>query len=596
MNKKLILLFSIFFISFIFISNIEEKKVYAENSLKSYLNDFDIPDDIMQEIYYIDSNNTRGVILGTIASKVAAKGIITVATSVAAAEVSNPGIISRIFTNVLTNLPQYYQMLINGTQVGVAFILSLMGYDISDMVEDENVRYEIEYDSKLFQPHHFEKYGLEWLMNIPFDYTESWDFPKKSLITGSVNNFEMGTRYYDWQHKHGRGFTISTGMVFPDVDYSLNISNYYYEYQYGWMGLRIQHVYSFPNTNIELVVEGTKRLSENQMDNGVITDILYKLTGISNAGSDVIYVGGLDSNFTNSAQSDTSYWTTETFKFIQSVKKYLNIDLIMPQHQSSSKPYLPGRLFDLSLVGNGTYSHGYKKPFTKFPEYIEIPEPLKNPELEPSKVEEILKPLLPLKVPTVTRPEHGEHFPKPKPPNEIKPEIKPPQAPSQFPGFVPYPQPMPDIELKPSIDPEPLPPINPDPIPPPVIDPTGFINKLIDGFKKLFVPQTFPKFKEDIIDSIKDKMPIIDQIGEIKDFGSTVSLDKTKLRIPFIDRFVINGTSFDYSVNSEIVLNEEYEKRVDYFRNAIKYVMYLIYLIGAIKFLAPKITITDSGD
>ncbi len=463
--KKILSFFLIFFICIGFL--IPQKEVKAN----APLTDIEIPEEIIFEVMEIAKQEK--VIIAPVIAEIACKGIIAAGTYVSTVEASNPGITVRVVNHILANLPSYFQMLVTGSQVGLAFLVKWMKGDITELVEDENVRYEIEYDASVFQAHHFEKYGLEWILEIPNDYTRNWKFPKKQLISGLTNNFEMSSRYYPYQHKHGFGLTVFSGMVFPDVDYSLFMRSYYYEYEYGWTGLRIQHTYSFPDTDIQIVVEGTKRLSPNQMDNGILTDILFKLVGVKNPGKDVIQVGGMNDFFTNAAQSSDSYWVAQTNKFINSVKKYLDIDLIMPV-ASGKNPYYPGRLFDLSMVGEGLYSHGYVKPLTRVPVYIpnELPDSISNPEIEIEKLPEVLNPVVP------TLPKPGivelpiETFPKPKPPNEIYPDIELPNAPQKFPGFTEYPKPMPDIELKPNnpnpdngVLPEPEPEPEPDPEP-----------------------------------------------------------------------------------------------------------------------------------
>lgn len=446
--KKILSFFLIFFICIGFL--IPQKVVKAN----APFTDIEIPEEIISEVMEIAKQER--VVIAPVVAEIACKGIIAAGTYVSTVEASNPGVTLRVVNHILANLPAYFQMLVTGSQVGLAYLVKWMRGDITELVEDENVRYEIEHDASVFQAHHFEKYGLKWILDIPHDYTNTWNFPNKKLVMDVVNNFDYSYRRYPVQHKHGYGFSIYSGMVFPEeVDYSLSIKSYYYEYEYGWTGLRIQHVYSFPDTDIQIVAEGTKRLSPNQMNNYILTNIMFRLTGIKDPVEDIIQVGSINQSFSNSAQSSSSFWVERTNGFIQSVKKYLDIDLKMPVAETKN-PYYPGRLFDLSMVGEGVYAHGYYKPLTKVPAYIpnELPDSISDPDIEIEKLPEILNPVI------TTLPKPGvvelpvEILPKPKPPNEIYPDIKLPNAPHEFPGFTEYPKPMPDIELKP---------INPNP-------------------------------------------------------------------------------------------------------------------------------------
>lgn len=156
---------------------------------------------------------------------------------------------------------------------------------------------------------------------------------------------------------------------------------------------------------------------------------------------------------------------------------------------------------------------------------------------------------------------------------------------------VPFPEIPPDLVIKPVPETDP----NPDPNPEPNPDPstpwewvikwmTDFWEKLkqllIDVLKFVFVPDTWEEFVKDLDDTLKDKMPFIDQINDLKD---TIHFSgDERLIIPFIRGTYI--TLPDYFENNRIV-----------FRNMLSAIMHVLFLVGLIKRFIPRFVVTDAG-
>lgn len=458
----------------------------------------------------------------------------------------------------------------------------------------------------------------------------------------SFMNLSSGSIFEPWRNIVSYPYTKYTWTSSP---YLIKLNRAAYEsYNYGWTGYYFDFTISIPNVDDKIRIECVKRLSTNQITNGLVTNVNYSLVHPDGTVTSAypFATGNLD-NIGSGSALGTSVLTSFIKENILPVLRDSGISFRI----ASTPDY---SLFDplffgfQNLVGmrsgDTRAMNGYD---------ITVADSLAFPDILPGyssqTLEAIEAPVIVPREADVDTPIEIEIQPKDPDPddddnnNKDKPEVwfpihvvpndTPPAewandvVPFEFPGGVIDPEtghiidpstgevlePDPDYVQPPIIDPDPDPDTDTNTQPDANPNYTGILQKILtavldlpkkigDGIQTIFIPNA-DSFR-DSVDTIKttfdDQFPIIPQIVDISDKLSATG-DEWRIKIPFIRKFSNSPVNYKDGLDgSYIVLPDEFEDTYRiYARDVMKALVYFMFLFLCIKRLFPRITFTDGG-